>query len=524
MIAKTAHSRTRPFAVAIGLSLAAYFWMPSLVPADEGDDFAHLMNVGKAHLENRESTKAIEAFETASRSRPRSAPAWRNLARAYLLARLPEKALPALESARSIEPASVSTVYLTGLTSMRLANTGASVSHFEMAVRLDARTAALRFQLANAYAASGKREDAEEQYRETVRLDPLHAAAHFKLANHAKESGNQMEYQHHMREFTRLRKLFGDEARSPEALEVCVYTRPEGPDQAPEGRESASAIDVRFTDATADVFGKQSDREAIAACVVDMDAAGRYAVFLVDAKGDAFLLRLAVDGRFERKPAGVDLGEKLDFTPCIAGDFHNDLPKDAKYDPDAHALTDVFLIGPSGARLLKRKTSNTFDDVTQAAGLENVRGHRAAWVDHEHDGDVDLIVAGETGVELWQNNGNGRFMEVTPTAGLGGVGSATDVAAADLQNNVALDFVVARSQLPTLVFENQRAGRFARTADPPGPWPAARRVLLDDLDNDGYPDAALVGEESVELVFSRDSRRERIEFRDTFCSSATLLD
>lgn len=524
MVAKKAYFRYRLFAAVIGFSSAAYLWMPSLILADEAADFARLMNVGKAHLENRESTKAIEAFEAASRSRPRSTPAWRNLARAYLLARLPEKALSAVETARSIEPELVSTAYLTGLTLLRLARTNDAVSHFETAVRLDARTAALRFQLANAYAVSGKRENAEEQYRETVRLDPLHAAAHFKLANHAKESGNQMEYQEHMREFTRLRKLFGDEARSPEALEVCVYTRPEGPDQAPEEPEVASAIDVRFTDSTADVFGKQSDREAIAICVVDMDAAGRYTLFLVDAKGDAYLLRLAANGRFERERAGVNLGEKVDFMSCVAGDFHNDVPKDAKYDPEVHALTDVFLIGPSSARLLKRKTLDTFDDVTQAAGLGNVRGHRAAWMDYEHDGDVDLVVAGEGGVELWQNNGDGRFIEVTPTAGLGGIGSATDVAASDLENNVAVDLVVARGKSPTLVFANQRAGRFARTAEPPGPWPAARRVLLDDLDNDGQPDAALVGEESVELVCSRDLRRQRIEFHGTLCSSAALPD
>lgn len=492
--------------------------------AQPSDEFARLMNIGKAHIENREAAKAIVVFESAVVLKPGSASALRNLARAYLAAQQPEKAETALKAINRSDADTPATTYLRGLIHMRQSKPGEAVPEFESAVRLDPRTSALRFQLANAYATAGEREKAEIQYRETVRLDPLHAAAQYRLATLARQSGNETELQERMREFTRLRTIFGDESRSPEALEACKYTQPEIPLAEGLERVAGKAIDVHFTDSTAETIREPVLREAAVSCLLDLDAQGRYTVFILDGKGGAHLLRFAPDGHVQKESAGIQLEGTRDFKSCISGDFHNDVPKDAKYDPEVHALNDVLLVGTSGVKLLRRKDPRAFEDVTEASGLKEVRARRAAWMDYEHDGDLDMAVAGASGLQIWQNQGDARFIEITASLNLGESGPSEDVAAADLDHNIGLDLVVARGAAPTLVFENKRVGLFSRLAEPPGPWPSASRVLLNDIDNDGLPDAVLLAANAAQMTYSSEVARQRIEFRETELTSAALVD
>ncbi len=125
---------------------------------EDAPEFIKAMNRGKAYLENADSSLAIEAFEQALTHAPNSAPALRNLARGQLMA-LDIAALgETLEKVRAIDPDSIATQYLSGLQHARLAEFERAIAYFEEAVRLDPQTAALRFQLANAYQSTGRHE------------------------------------------------------------------------------------------------------------------------------------------------------------------------------------------------------------------------------------------------------------------------------------------------------------------------------------------------------------------------------
>ena len=123
---------------------------------EEAPEFIRAMNRGKAYLENEDSPMAIQAFEEAVSRAPNSAAALRNLARSYLMARDMAPLTEVLERARALEPDSVATLYLRGLKHARRAEFERAITHFEEVVRLDPHTAALRFQLANAYQATGQ--------------------------------------------------------------------------------------------------------------------------------------------------------------------------------------------------------------------------------------------------------------------------------------------------------------------------------------------------------------------------------
>lgn len=493
-------------------------------PQDEGD-FTELMNRGKAHLENRDALKAVEALRRAVNVQPNSTPALRNLARAYRMTKQPDLALGQLDVAIEHNPESVATIYLKALTLTSLSRPKEALPLFERAVRLDAKTATLRFQLAGAYEVAGDSEKSASQLRETVRLDHLHGAAHYKLAGVARRAKDTKAFEKHMREFLRLRELFGDETRSRDALEQCRYTSPEAPPIASATVRSgrAPSIIVRFVDVTDSVFAAEPGGHVMTAAVLDVDDTGRATLFAVYAGGACGLLKMSRDGTFRRTPLDLKLAKDMPFLRCHVGDFHDDVPPDAKYDFNVHAKQDVLLSGPAGLRLLKRLDSGSFRDVTADAGLGNLTANAAVWVDYEHDGDLDLLLARDTGVELWQNNGNAKFENVTDTVGIAPAGSAVDVLVVDLHKDVAVDLIVAHDKSPTLVYENRRAGRFERMIEPPGPWPVASRVLANDVNNDGHIDTVLIGNDQATIMLGQGGK-QTIKLDDIDVAAAKLVD
>lgn len=486
--------------------------------------FLRAMNRGKALLENRNANKAIDTTLEAVQLNPKSARAQRNLARAFMLKVKHEQALDPLTTAAALEVESAATSYLTGLSLTRLSRFEQAIPHLETAVRLDPQSAALRYQLASAYQVTQAHEKAIEQLRETVRLDPFHASGHFKLGGYARRDGDREEFQRRTREFMRLRKIFGDKTRSVAALEQCAHTQPEAAVmQAKSGAlERSQPIPVRFVDITNEVMPDQFDVSA--AAVLSVDAKGHCILITAASDGRLSLIRTASGKPWERNTIDITWPEPMRFDQCVIADFHNDIPKGVKFDADVHALNDILLIGPSGLRLIKQIGADVFKDVTQAAGLAGIAARTAAWVDFEHDGDVDLLVGHATGLALWQNNGNGTFENVTERVGISDTGSVTGVAAVDLDANVAIDLIVARGSDPTLVIENKRAGSFAAMTEPPGPWPAANRVQVNDIDNDGLPDVLLIADREAIVQHTTSTPRSRLSLADIASASTTLVD
>jgi tetratricopeptide (TPR) repeat protein len=512
--------------------LAAWFTCASCGPAtspEESPEFAAAMNRGKALLENRDGALAVAAFREAVEIAPDSPTALRNLARAYLLDRDMEPLASVLERARALEPESIATHYLTGLADSRLGRFEEAIAHLEEVARLDPHTAAVRFQLAHAYQGLGRHEEAREQLLETLKLDPFHAAAHYRLAGYARRAGDREALASRLRELERLRVLFGEQSRSAETLEACLYTLAETPAAAVAGadrRAGAWSDAVRFRDATREMLAAEMAR-VVAASVLEVDERGRYTLFTADADGAASLLVPDAGGALRRDALDLQLSEAVlasDRLVSLTGSFRAGDPEGRRAEATPQVGSDLLLLGDGGAQLLERVGPAAFEDVTASAGLSGARGNAARWVDYEHDGDLDLLVAGETGLSLWQNGGDGRFEEVSHSVGIDESEPAWDVAVGDLDNDVAVDLVAARGARATRVFDNQRAGHFAPQPEPPGPWPAARRVLVDDLDNDGHLDALLIGAERAQVVLGRGGERPQIDLGGIEGHAAALID
>jgi len=119
---------------------------------------------------------------------------------------------------------------------------------------------------------------------------------------------------------------------------------------------------------------------------------------------------------------------------------------------------------PMRPSLLRNNGNGTFTDVTREAGLmEPANTICATWADFDNDGFLDLFVCCETGPNrLYRNRGNGTFEEVAGKAGVRGQEKVCKGAAwIDYDNDGYPDLFVNYLNSTPQLFHNNRNGTFA---------------------------------------------------------------
>ena len=178
-------------------------------------------------------------------------------------------------------------------------------------------------------------------------------------------------------------------------------------------------------------------------------------------------------------------------------------------DLDAY-LTNVAYSLPSGStnELFVNRMADgggaRFDAATPAGlgGIASRYKSDAAWADYNNDGRLDVVLAydsyagsppyGES-VQLFRQNGNGSFSDVTASSGLGGYfASITSVLAADFNNDHCDDLVFfTYGGVANRLYKGDCRGHFAEATTPSHlasgtPWCAGTAVA--DFNNDGNAD------------------------------------
>ena len=159
----------------------------------------------------------------------------------------------------------------------------------------------------------------------------------------------------------------------------------------------------------------------------------------------------------------------------------------ADYDNDGR--DDVFVTTADGGRLFHNEGNNRFVDVTESSGITNPHfAVSAAWLDYDLDGLVDLFIGNyvawspelevpcsEQGVRgycgpdayaplppaLYRNVGNGRFEDVTASAGLDApTDKAMGVVVFDYNQDGWPDLFVGSDRVPAKLYRNTGNGGF----------------------------------------------------------------
>jgi hypothetical protein len=238
-------------------------------------------------------------------------------------------------------------------------------------------------------------------------------------------------------------------------------------------------------------------------------------------------------------PAGQPKGHRLfrnELVPSGALRF-TDVSKQAGVDRIAYGMgvtvgdidNDGFLdlyvtnFGPN--TLFRNQGNGTFADITAAANADDPRWSTSAtFADYDRDGDLDLLVlnyldftvkrhkdcqapTGEpdyctpkayepVNARLLQNDGRGRFSDVTARAGLDGArGPGLGVTATDANGDGWIDFYVANDGMANLLWLNQKDGSFVEAGLESGAAyaedgiaRAGMGVAAGDMDRDGDDD------------------------------------
>jgi len=194
-------------------------------------------------------------------------------------------------------------------------------------------------------------------------------------------------------------------------------------------------------------------------------------------------------GHFTDVTAGSGLDVSMYAMGVAVGDYDND------------GLVDVFVSGVGGNRLFKNLGGGKFRDVTAESGLggsDDQWGTSCGFFDYDNDGKLDLFVCNYvrwsrqvdlsqgfvltglgraygppvsfegTTCRLYHNEGNGRFRDVTKSAGIEVLNPATGkpmakslgVTFIDLDNDGYLDIIVANDTVQNFVFHNRGNGTF----------------------------------------------------------------
>ncbi len=227
--------------------------------------------------------------------------------------------------------------------------------------------------------------------------------------------------------------------------------------------------------------------------IFDYDNDGYLDILIAAAHGGCNLYHNNGDGTF------TDVSINSGFDACVNGFA----PVIGDYDNDGFPDVFVTRLGfyAGECQLFHNNGDGTFTDVTKQAGLKVWGpGFTASWIDYDGDGYLDLFIANNLGGlferktpnRLFHNNGNGTFTEVTEKAGLSTMWPTIGGAWGDYNNDGRPDLFLSNGLGRSQLYRNNGNGTFTDVSEEAGidALVFGSPAFWWDYDNDGWLDIA----------------------------------
>lgn len=199
--------------------------------------------------------------------------------------------------------------------------------------------------------------------------------------------------------------------------------------------------------------------------------------------------------RFFKNNSGTFVEETFNMT--IPGHSKQVLWVD--YDNDGD--NDLFVARLDAANKLYNNDGNfNFTDVSGIAGIPNtiLYTYGASFGDYDNDGDLDMFLSNKDDTkiipnQLYRNNGDGTFTDVSGIAGISSVGHLSFCAAFfDYDNDGFLDIYISNDRFANtnILYKNNGNGTFTDVSVASGAGVAANAMstTIDDYNYDGFLD------------------------------------
>ena len=489
-------------------------------------------NRGVAQLEQFKYPEAAAAFREALQIDRSLALAHVNLSIALLYAQeLPGASTEAQEAARLL-PSAPQPAYLRGLIARTEGRNVDAVREFERVHQIDAADVGASVNLGQLYLEARHYPQAIAVLRPAAAIEPYNVTVAYNLGlaltrNGQADEGREMLARAQALRSTAYAVTYGtgylEQGRYAEAM-ASTGAEPDLVDTAvPSAVFAPVAIGApadglpgvgspfarRFAAGDLDGDGARRIAAGLGGCVALADVDNDGDLDLFDASpGQQRLFRNDGQGRWTDVTQASGLAAPAGAIPigCIAGDYDND------------GRADLFVLRYGVSSLYHNDGGGRFSDATLPAGIAPYPflPGAAAWVDIDHDGDLDLVIAGLADVaasvplaaaralafpgdfapapiRLLRNNGNGTFTDTTTGARLQIGTHAIALVPTDFDNRRDIDLLVVNRGSPPLLLENLRDGTFRDVAASSGLTAAAgaeaiTAVAAADVNKDDFPD------------------------------------
>src|SRR5579884_1875036 len=429
----------------------------------DSTEAARLNNLGCAYMNQQLFEKALKYFEDASAADPNLTVAKVNQGIALLgLARI-DQAKAVLDEAAKESPKDPHVWYALGMLEKNSSDPQAAVDAFKRVIEIDDSDADTWYFLGTVYAQLKQFPQAIDAFEHAIKLNPLHASAQFGLSRAYQQSGNTPAAREHLTRFQYITQHKLGSAMSLAYGDQGKYSLAE---ESPAAAEKVPAqIPVKFVDVTKEAglptssaTGELEFFHGPGACFLDYDNDGLLDLFLADygAQGGTSLYHNVGRGKFEDVTVNAGLDPKSRAVACAPGDYDND------------GYVDLALGFIGHITLFHNEKNGTFKTAGEHLPVKPNKSMRTvAWIDYDHDGDIDLFLGSyakgqyegaPVGDELWRNNGDGSFSDVTEEKGFAGQQLHATAVGTDYNNDRAVDIFVAG--LDPVMFQNPREGKF----------------------------------------------------------------
>ncbi len=454
-------------------------------------------NTGVGLLEQFKFDEAEKEFRRALEIKPDFNLAKINLAIALFNLKKLDEAKQAAREYLKIENDSPHAFYILGLAARTENLADEALENFRKVLSFDKDDVGANVNAGQLLAQKRDYSEAIKYFETAYENEPFNLTAIYNLATSLQRSGEREKAAELLKKFQVLRDTSAGVNIGLNYLEQGKYAEAIASTGAENELVDNAAPRINFAGAGVSFFGKTASiPKAEAAALFDFDGDG--VLDLMTVSGTKISLFQNVNGKFVEAKKTGDLSKVFGntTTAIVAGDFDNDLKN------------DVLIVGASNLNLFYNDGKGKFSDVTDAAKLtfkdapKNLK--TAAFVDFDHDGDVDIFISGERGF-LFRNNNDGSFSDVGKAAKIDEKINANAVVPTDYNNTRDIDLLVVGDR-ETELFSNRRDDTFKNVASDAGIDIGGNAVASGDVNKDGFTDFFIGRADGESRIFISDGK------------------